>query len=333
MGDDRPVRYVEADGTVVYRASGLGVCDGIMMGLARGRKPNAVPEWMQEVFDEGHRMESVIINELLGLNQYAHLDLDHQTEFTLDIGEINDRQVIVRGHCDGWDIADETIVEAKKFRPSTWPKFQRQGIECNPLYPWQVSVYMHAARQLGIYARTLFVGGAFNPDTDGIDEIGVFDLPEPPLSLKGIRKRIARWENMIEAGMDVTDIAECVPRMYPCAMFGKGCPSETKADEPVELTGAWAERGKPIIAEMEKQARIARNFQRGVDEAKKAKKEQEDALRDLLDDMVEAGFDVAKKISVDGVTVTHVTGDVPEKVTKGYQLNYFTIKEAKEATS
>ena len=39
MGDNRPVRYVEPDGTIVYRASGLGLCDRIYAALdqaARG---------------------------------------------------------------------------------------------------------------------------------------------------------------------------------------------------------------------------------------------------------------------------------------------------------
>jgi hypothetical protein len=33
MSDNRPVRYVEDDGTIVYRASGLGLCDRIYVAL------------------------------------------------------------------------------------------------------------------------------------------------------------------------------------------------------------------------------------------------------------------------------------------------------------
>jgi hypothetical protein len=331
MGDDRPLRYLDPDGTVVYRASGLGVCDGIVLGLARGRRPNAIPEWLQEVYDEGHRMEDVIIGELTALDEYEHLHLDSQTEWTLEIGEINDRLVIVRGHSDGWDITAETIVEAKKFRPSTWPKFQRQAIECNPLYPWQASVYMHAARQLGIEAQLLFVGGAYHPAdevfAESIEEIGVFQYGDPPLPLNAIRRRIVRWERMIEEGLDVTDIDECTPKQYPCAMFGKGCPGESKADEALELTGAWADKARPIIETLSAKQSIIKTANEMIKAADAHKKKAQADLLAVFDEMVEAGVvsQSPKKVTLDGVTISHVTGDVPEKVTKGYALNYLKI--------
>jgi hypothetical protein len=337
MSDNRPTRYLDHDGTVVYRASGFGSCDGVILGLAAGRQPNPTPEWLQVVFDEGTRMEQPILDRLLALEpgHYNHLVLDTQTEWELEIGEINDRRIIIRGHSDGWDANSMTIVECKKFRDSTWPKFQRQAIECNPLYPWQVSVYMWAAAQQGYAPRLLFVGGHYDQSNDEITEIGVFEYPDPPIPLSAIRKRIARWENMIGEGLDVTDLTSpCTTPMFPCAMFGKGCPNET-ATEAITLDGEREQIAVTIAQEMEKQGRISRTAEETLRAAKERKKELEAGLRALHADLIESGVlpSAPKKMLAGGYTLTHVSSEVPEKVVKGYSLDYFKITAPKEGTT
>jgi hypothetical protein len=338
MGDDRPIRYVEHDGTIVYRASGLGACDGVILGLAAGRKPNAVPAWLQEVFDEGHYAESFILDKLTSLSLHEHLKLDTQTEWELEVGEINDRRVIVRGHSDGWDPDADVIVECKKFRDSTWPKFQTAKVECSPLYPWQVSVYMHAAGQQGYGPTLLFVGGHWD-STDSaapISEIEVFEYVDPPIPLSAIRRRIARWENMIADGLDVTDLREpCTSPMFPCAMFGKGCPNETAEDTTLELTGDHLLVAETIAVEMARQASIAKTADEMAKAVKKRKKELEDGLRALHDALIEDGVVDAppKKMRAGVYVLSHVTSEVPEKTVKGYQLDYFKVTTTKEGTT
>jgi hypothetical protein len=347
MGDDRPIRYIDPDGTVVYRASGLGACDGVLLGLGRGRKPNAVPEWLQEVYDEGHRMESTILAQLQEQEAFAGYQFDSQTEWELEVGEINDRRVIVRGHTDGWDVTERTFAEAKKFRPSTWPKFLSKGVECSPLYPWQASVYMHAAIQQGFQdVNMVFVGGEYIPevlDDDGnvtererINSVHPFMLSTPPIPLKAIRKRIARWENMIDDGLDVTDLREqCKPSMYPCPMFGKGCPSETEKDEPLLLTGDYAIAGELIATALATQASIAKTANQMLAAVKSKKKELEADLHAFRQQLVDDGVvtELPPKMSAGGFTLTHVTGEVPERVAKGYELDYFKVTPPKKETT
>ena len=339
MGDDRPLRYVEADGTVVYRASGLGACDGVVLGLAAGRKPNQTPAWLQEVYDEGTRMEASIVAKAQQWyeSEYdQHLDWTSQDEWELEVGEINDRRVIVRGHSDGWDADLQVFGEAKKFRDSTWPKFLSKKIECNPLYPWQVSVYMHAAIQQGFNPSTLFIGGHYDKENGEITEIDVFEYPDPPIPLKAIRKRIARWENMIADGLDVTDLSDpCTSPMFPCAMFGKGCPNEVEKDEPLALTGEHAFALEQLMGEWQKNASIITTANRMLTAAKERKKELEEGIRGVREALVNDGVvDTAPaKLRVGDFVVAHITGSVPEKVTKGYELDYFKVTAPKEGTT
>jgi|LakMenEpi03Aug12_release.lakeMendotaPanAssembly.Ray.scaffolds.fasta_scaffold07683_13 hypothetical protein len=324
---DKPARYIDDDGTIIYRASSLGTCDGVMLGIAAGRTPNQPPEWLQTIFDEGHTAEPMILGMLLGSGpDRAGLVLDTQTEWDLYIGEINDRPVIVRGHSDGWDPAADVIVECKKFRSSTWPKFLSAKIEVSDLYPWQTSAYMHAAGQAGYGPRLLFVGGHWQNDT--VSEIAVFEYADPPIALSAIRKRIARWENMIAEGIDVTDLAGCSARFYPCPMWGKGCPAETEPVNDIELSGEWADLAATYIAELDALSASTRDHDAALKAAKTRKKELEAGLDALVEAMLDADVIDAppKRLKVGGRTLTHVVSEIPEKVSKPYRLDYWKVQ-------
>jgi hypothetical protein len=334
MGDDRPIRYLDPDGTVVYRASGLGACDGVILGLAAGRRPAQTPDWLMEIFNEGHEAEPFILARLIEKYDSDHdvmLELDTQNEWELEIGEINDRRVIIRSHSDGYDFTNHILVEAKKFRPSTYPKFQRQGVECNPNYPWQLSVMMHSIHQLnGLMPEALFVGGRYEKeegDDSPIGEVEWHTYPDPPIPFKDIRKRIARWENMIGDGLDVTDLTTCSTRMYPCAMFGKGCPSEAE-DDTVELEGEHAEVAALLGEQWAVQQGIITTAKRMIEEAEKKKKALREGIEGLLDDIGEDH----KKMTAGGYKFNHITGEVPPKEVKGYSLDYWKITPPKKET-
>jgi hypothetical protein len=334
MGDDRPSRYVDADGTVVYRASSLGMCDGVVLGLARGRMPAVKPEWFQQVLDEGTAMESAIIE--MANNEYAlpfgipgFDPFAEQHTVELEIGEINDRRVIVRGHTDGWGEGDGLILEAKKFRPSTWPKFLRSGVECMPHYPLQTSVYWHAMAALDIEPELWFVGGAYDPETESITEVHRFVHTMPPVPLKEIRKRIARWENMIEEGLDLVDLDACSHRMFPCPMFGKGCPEQDREPDFYEFPPEHVDTAAELIKQLEAAQRIKRTGEAMAKGQEDVIKRTSEGLRALFKHME---MPVPKKIRLGQFEITHTHREVPEHTRKASVQDYFTAKTREDST-
>lgn len=324
----RPARYIDDNGDVIYRASSLGTCDGVILGVAAGRTPNPPPEWLQTIFDEGHAAEPMILERLAQIPEWAHLNLDTQTVWELHVGTINDRDVIIRGHSDGWDANADVLVECKKFRSSTWPKFQTAKIEVSDLYPWQASAYMHAAGQNGWGPTLLFVGGHW--EHDAVTEIAVFRYDDIPIPLSAIRKRIARWENMIADGIDVTDLTGCTTRQFPCPMFGKGCPAETvdMTDTTVDLTGEWADLASTYIAELDTLSAATREHDAALKALKARKKELEVGLDALVEAMLEADIVATppKRLKIGERTLTHVVSDIPEKTSKPYRLDYWKVQ-------
>jgi len=204
MSDNRPSRY-EEDGKVVYRASSLMMCDRMFIALAEFYTPQAHPAWFQEVLDEGTNAEQSIID--MYESKYDRIVSGGQQEVELEVLD----GVFIRGHTDG-KTQDNTLFEAKKFRESTWGKFMRNGVEAMPWYPWQVSAYMHG---LGM-EECDFVGGLFK---DGqIVDVEVKHLSMPPIPMKGLIKRVAHLEALVNKGKRVDDVP-CNVQMYPCPFF------------------------------------------------------------------------------------------------------------------
>lgn len=206
MSDNRPARYVE-NGITYYRASSLGLCDKMFVALANDYQPLAHPEWFQEVLDEGTNAEAAI-NEMWE-DQTELATIGSQDTLYLEVMD----NVFVVGHTDGMTTTDEVVLrEYKKFRPSTWEKFLRVGVESQPSYPWQVSVYMHA---IGA-EECEFVGGKY---VDGkIEEVYCHRLLMPPIPLLAIKKRVAKLEGLINSGALVSNVG-CQVQMYPCPMY------------------------------------------------------------------------------------------------------------------
>lgn len=325
-GDDRPARYVEGEGedqVVVYRASGLGGCMKAYVAMARGRQGQPTPEWMQEVFEEGHQAEPLIRERYM--NEQDALVVGDQDEVELDLGDIYGHPVIVRGHIDGVSsrgyMEPDVLFEAKKFRESTWPKFLQSGIECNVNYPWQVAVYMHALDLEGCE----FVGGrvSFDEwDNLKLEEIAVKHLAQPPFSLKAIRQRVASIEKLINAGFDVAEVP-CSANVFPCPYYKlHDLPEE--ADEYVWPTG---EAGAPIAMALNRFSNAAKNktfIEKSMKDADKEKTAAAEELRRLIGEQGPTA-EAAKKLVGHGFVVTHVKGKVPARETKPYDLDYFKI--------
>lgn len=248
--DHRPLRYLEPDpddGTVeqvVYRASSLGSCDRAVLLTALGYAVQPDPPGWRQVLDEGTIAESAI--RTMWEEERGHDVVDDQLTVELEIGEINGRRVIVRGHIDGrWYDSDTEVLgggglwESKKFRASTYPDFLRDGIEVHKNYPWQLSVYMHA---LGLdYAEVTggllagyrdvntgelhdsafeFEGWSPNATPDRIPEISRIKIKPvhgAPIPLKDIVKRIIMLERLIARNPDPASV-ECI-RSWPCGYY------------------------------------------------------------------------------------------------------------------
>jgi hypothetical protein len=211
MGDNRPVRYVEDDGTIVYRASGLALCDRIYVALDQGYDPMAFPEWFQQVLDEGTAMEQSI--RQMFMDEYELDVVGDQTEVELEIMD----GIVIRGHIDGVaPSADgDALWEGKKVRPSGWEAFKRKGVEWHKNYPMQVSVYMHALKATGLF----FTGGLYDPEKEEILETYTHAYHDAPVSLLAIRKRVAKLEGIINGGKHTMDVACPSTPDFPCPFF------------------------------------------------------------------------------------------------------------------
>jgi len=173
--------------------------------------------------------------------------VDKQREFNLFVGTIDDHDVYVRAHVDGVNGKDMTSLrEYKKFRDSTWGKFLEQGVECQPNYPWQVSVAMHAmaagykpARQIAVACE--FVGGRYHGDDDtgrSITEVVCKYLATPPIPLNAIRVRVARIERLINQGFDLPEVP-CNAAMYPCPYYRYHDPKAELHEMTLPADAAW----------------------------------------------------------------------------------------------
>lgn len=207
MSDNRPVRYVEDDGTIVYRASGLAMCDRIYVALDQGYDPMAFPEWFQSVLDEGTRMEDVIRQRFEEDNPGLLVtNNDEQIELEVLDG------VIIRGSTDGR--VDNFLWEAKKVRPSGWDAFKAKGVEWHKNYPMQFSAYMLGLQADGGY----FVGGLYDPDADDIIDVHTHPYHSPPVNMLGLRKRIAYLEDLIQ-NKHAMDVKCPTTPDYPCPFY------------------------------------------------------------------------------------------------------------------
>lgn len=316
MSDNRPARYVEPDGLVVYRASALGMCDRIFAALDAGYEPMAHPEWFQRVLDEGTNSEDAI-REMFEERSDGLFVTDTQLEVELEVMD----GVVIRGHIDGLVATHGALFEAKKFRPSTWDKFQRSGVECMPNYPMQTSIYMHALELTEMF----FVGGLYDPDTQTIIDIKSLEYHSPPINMLAIRKRVAKLEGIINDGIHVMDVA-CPPTaQFPCPFYFL---HDDDSPQPKERPGD--EIITPILVEWVQ-------LQQAKAEPAAEVKRIEDRIKELKDG-VTGWWEAAGLEPGDTTTIEHGDKSYVVKVTdvarKGYEVKptgYTTVKVTQPA--
>lgn len=337
-GDNRPIRYVEpCDGAgernekVVYRASSLGSCERALVAAARGHMPSPKPDWFQEVLDEGHVCEPQI-KAMYTERTGAPISHDqHEGEF--EVGEIDGRLVVVRFHTDGLTypiregsgdgtapgFGEAVLFEAKKFRASTWEKFQRQGVECNTNYPWQVSAMMWG---LGI-EECEFVGGLCEFDDwnePRIVDIDIKHLAPPPLPRKALTQRVVRLERLINTGFDAPEV-DCSKSMFPCPYWKFHDEDDEDFELPGEVYG--------IVSQLEAVSAEVKNLGAAKDRADKRKKDLAAELRAEIEKLGPAA-EGAKKLLLGDVQITRIRKHVPAHQVKASDQDYFTIKRVKQ---
>lgn len=241
--DNRPPRYVEVgdDGreTVVYRASGLKTCDVAFVAYALGMAPDTPPDFIQRAYAEGNRFEPLILARLnegtsvpmygggrVSVKLHDKRDDGEQDELEVEIGEINDRRVIVRLHPDGSATASwvgnpdmpamvdvPVVMEVKSLGPDYWKKFCKGGLAGLGLYDWQVSAQIHATKN-----PCLFVCGEKLKNGE-LGEVLAQVVVDAPIPLRTFRMMAARVEGKIEDALNGGGLPECVDNQYPCPFW------------------------------------------------------------------------------------------------------------------
>lgn len=208
--DERPMRYIEGD-KVIYRASSLGYCHRAFVALSNGMTPTDAPAWLKKAWKEGTESEPFIIEQYL--EKYQATLVETQSLVELPIGE----NIIIRGHIDFQANEDGSLYigEAKKVSDSHWTQAVRKKVEDNVLYPWQLSVYMHATELPAVFVQGRYEQGLLHGE---IQEVERHVYLDPPIPLKAIVDRVLSIEADIGQGTYPTDI-ECNPVIYPCLWF------------------------------------------------------------------------------------------------------------------
>lgn len=324
--DNRPVRYLDGD-KVVYRASGFGQCDRLIVATSQEYYAAPHPEWFQAVLDEGTAMEPIIRHKWD--SQTAVPTTFEQQPVELEIGEIAGKLIVVRGHIDGQAGVDNVVREFKKVRATQWDRFLRSGVEYLPTYPWQVSIYMHAMKNYGCEV----VGGKMEVDEWGkpdITDLHQHWLEAPPLPFKAIVKRAIHLEGLISEGFDAKEV-DCNKSVYPCPYFRI---HDEKEDEDVYQL--------PVIGDA---GGLARQYISQIDEAKREKArlrkemqkwdKQDDVASEALKGCLQAMGPEAVKASIletEDYQVSRIRGHVPEATRRAYDKDYFAVKRVEQTS-
>lgn len=286
-----------------YRASSLGYSLCQLVAGHLGYSPVDPPEWLQEKFDEGHRIEPLTIEKLRDrgwMIQVSQEEInavgDHQIEVELEV--IPGKAKVV-GHLDGiahgYTLASReegqtisSVLEVKRMYAKGWEQFNQKGWDTPGLiqkYKWQASCYMLATGMPHVMV-------AWNADTE---ELTYKLATEPFYTISDIANKLQKAEEFIEKGLIPDDCED-----WPCAYYYLHGDSDKELPAPADtdlesIMAAWLEA--------DKRAKIYEG--------------EKDNLRKQMIELVGAGDDVAPVIKGEcGVKVETYWQDASEYVTK-----------------
>jgi hypothetical protein len=145
MADCRPITYVEDNGTIVYRASAIGICRVALIASRLGIEPSGTPDQVREAAAQGVELEDVALGRLLldgwELEQGQRLV---EREVPLSSGAT----ALVRGHVDSIgdprDGGGSVVVEVKSRSERDFARLVAEGLAAIPeSHLWQMSAYAH----------------------------------------------------------------------------------------------------------------------------------------------------------------------------------------------
>ncbi len=128
----------------IYRASSLGYSLEQLVAPHLGYSPASPPDFLQSAYDEGNRLEPIVIKALRddGWNIYGE-----QTEVEI---EIVPGAVIIQGHIDGYydGMEGKAVLEIKTMAHASYLDWDKNGWESKSAliekYKWQQSAYVIA---------------------------------------------------------------------------------------------------------------------------------------------------------------------------------------------
>lgn len=225
MTDDKPPVYYE-DELLVIRASAIGGgCLWELVACGQGYAPNNYPANIRRAFDEGNRLEPVILERLE--KEHGFKFESKQVEGELILGD----GVVVRYHPDGiasWSASAtgnftyDWVVEAKALSHDVWVKAAKHGVaNVFDEYPWQLSVMMHGEMKPGVWAA---YNKGYAPDENGVkreceDQGKLLLQPnlKPLYSLEEIREKAFKIKELVE-GEDILESGRPCdsPNHWPC---------------------------------------------------------------------------------------------------------------------
>lgn len=235
MEDNRPAAYYEGD-VLIIRASSIGsTCLWELVAAAQGYEPSDVPADLQRAFDEGHRLEPIIIGML---EAEGYVVTGAQDEGHLDITPT----LRIRYHPDGF-ISNPVynvdppqppgmatrILEVKTMSNDSWQRAARGSVgDIFAEYNWQISVMMWANEIDAFagdpskwYMPALWVGyNKGNADgSECLDQGRLLYEPivRPPISLDTIYNKALAVQQLVEDDDIVMSGRPCDdPSHYPC---------------------------------------------------------------------------------------------------------------------
>lgn len=230
---DRPsVQYDYDTEEWWIRASALGGCIRSLVATGRGVEAQAVPDWMQEKFDQGHNAEPVI--ERFAMEQLNHVAFGRPRKVKLEFPLEDGGSIRVSGEVDNYSVITpsqtipDLIHEYKALGKSYIDAILRLGENPTAVqvlgvlpvpYSMQVSVYMHgAAARFGKMIPVALVPGV--KDENGIVTgiLPIIMIEKPPISLAEIEARARLIVDMVEADAD-GEFPVCDVKQYPCGHF------------------------------------------------------------------------------------------------------------------
>lgn len=203
MSDDRNPVYRE-NGTLVFRASSVGMSLKALVALIMGFEPVPSSKRLEEIFETGHRLEPEIVEGARGYDQY--LDIEETDEngrqFEVEL-QVTDN-AIIRGHVDGLAYDDEFkepqfVVEAKSFGDSLFRQHINGSLfNNNPYYRDQLTVYMEATGLPALYA----VGEKVEDENGDITlgDVDVEEIPTPPGNINKIKAKLIKAMELADKG-------------------------------------------------------------------------------------------------------------------------------------